>query len=78
MELWLLLAWTSSGAALHFTHLLMAWGVLSGPRTARWRYLGFLIPVLTPIVAWRGGNRLGPITWAVLLAIYVSARMVEV
>jgi len=45
---------------------------------AQWRYLGFLVPVLTPIVAWRGGNRLGPITWVLFLVIYLSARMVEV
>lgn len=77
MELWLLLAWALSGAALLFTHLLMAWRVLSGPLTARWRYLGFLVPILTPIVAWRGGNRLGPITWGLLLAIYLSARAIE-
>ena len=77
MELWLLLAWALSGAALLFTHLLMAWRVLSGPLTARWRYLGFLGPSLTPIGAWRGGNRLGPITWGLLLAIYLSARAIE-
>ena len=42
MELWLLLAWAVSGAALLFTHLLMAWGVLSGPLAARWRRGGAL------------------------------------
>ena len=56
----------------------MAWRVLIGPLAAPWRYLGFLIPFATPLVAWRGGNRLGPITWVLFLAIYVSARMVEV
>jgi len=56
----------------------MAWRVLAGPLTAQWRYVGFLVPVLTPIVAWRGGNRLGPITWVLFLVIYLSARMVEV
>ena len=78
MELWLLALWTVSGAALLFTHLLMAWRVLVGPLGAQWRYLGFLVPVFTPIVAWRGGNRLGPITWVLFLVIYLSARMIEV
>jgi hypothetical protein len=78
VELWLLVAWALSGAALLFTHLLMAWRVLSGPLAAQWRYLGFLVPVFTPIVAWRGGNRLGPLTWLLFLVIYISARMVEV
>ena len=78
MELWLLALWALSGAALLFTHLLMAWGVLSGPLAAQWRYLGFVVPVLTPIVAWRGGNRLGPITWVLFLVVYLSARMIEV
>ena len=78
MELWLLALWALSGAALLFTHLLMAWRVLSGPLAVHWRYLGFLVPILTPIAAWRGGNRLGPITWLLFLAIYVSARMIEV
>ena len=78
MELWLLVAWSLSGAALLFTHLLMAWRVLSGPLAAKWRYLGCLVPVLTPLVAWRGGNRLGPITWVLLLVIYLSARMIAV
>ena len=50
----------------------------NGRKAAQWRYLGFLVPVLTPIVAWRGGNRLGPITWVLFLVIYLSARMVEV
>ncbi len=77
MEIWLLVLWALSGAALLFTHLLMAWRVLSGPLAARWRYLGLLVPVLTPLVAWRGGNRLGPITWVLFLVIYVSARMIE-
>jgi hypothetical protein len=61
VELWLLVAWAVSGAALLFTHLLMAWRVLAGP-----------------LVAWRGGNRLGPITWVLFLVIYLSARMIEV
>lgn len=74
----MLVLWTASGAALLFTHLVMAWRVLSGPLAAQWRYLGFLIPILTPIVAWRGGNRLGPITWLMFLAMYISARMIEV
>ena len=78
VELWLLLAWSVSGALLLFTHLLMAWRVLSGPLAVQWRYLGFLVPFLTPIVAWRGGNRLGPLTWLLFLVIYISARMVEV
>ncbi|MDH3653729.1 MAG: hypothetical protein OEN21_05625 [Myxococcales bacterium] len=78
MELWLLALWALSGAALLFTHLLMAWRVLSGPLAAQWRYLGFLVPVFTPIVAWRGGNRLGPLTWVLFLVIYLSARMIEV
>jgi hypothetical protein len=78
VELWLLLAWALSGAALLFTHLLMAWRVLAGPLAAQWRYLGFLVPFLTPIVAWRGGNRLGPLTWLLFLVIYISARMVEI
>ncbi len=78
MELWLLALWSASGAALLFTHLLMAWRVLTGPLAAPWRYLGLLIPFATPLVAWRGGNRLGPITWVLFLVIYVSARMVEV
>jgi len=56
----------------------MAWRVLSGPLAAQWRYLGFLVPVFTPIVAWRGGNRLGPLTWFLFLVIYLSARMIEV
>jgi len=78
VELWLLVAWALSGAALLFTHVLMAWRVFAGPLGAQWRYLGFLVPFLTPIVAWRGGNRLGPITWLLFLVIYLSARMVEV
>lgn len=78
MELWLLALWSVSGAALLFTHLLMAWRVLTGPLSAIWRYLGFLIPFATPLVAWRGGNRLGPITWVLFLVIYLTARMVEV
>lgn len=78
MELWLLALWSVSGAALLFTHLLMAWRVLTGPLGTPWRYLGFLIPVATPLVAWRGGNRLGPLTWVLFLVIYVSARLVEV
>ncbi len=56
----------------------MAWRVLAGPLAAQWRYLGFLVPIFTPIVAWRGGNRLGPITWVLFLVIYLSARMAEV
>jgi hypothetical protein len=36
------------------------------------------VPVFTPLVAWRGGNRLGPITWVLFLVIYLSARMIEV
>jgi len=71
VELWLLALWALSGAALLFTHL-------AGPLGAQWRYLGFLVPVFTPIVAWRGGNRLGPITWVLFLVIYLSARMAEV
>lgn len=56
----------------------MAWRVLVGPLAAQWRYLGFLVPVFTPIVAWRGGNRMGPITWVLFLVIYLSARMIKV
>jgi hypothetical protein len=78
VELWLLALWSVSGAALLFTHLLMAWRVLTGPLAPTWRYLGFLIPFATPLVAWRGGNRLGPITWVLFVVIYLSARMVEV
>ncbi|MEM7435623.1 MAG: hypothetical protein AAF436_10765 [Myxococcota bacterium] len=78
MELWLLALWSVSGAALLFTHLLMAWRVLTGPLATPWRYLGFLVPVATPVVAWRGGNRLGPITWLLFVVIYASARLVEV
>ena len=78
MELWLLAFWALSGAALLFTHLLMAWRVLSGPLSTPWRYLGFLVPIFTPFVAWRGGNRLGPITWVLFLVVYLSARMVQV
>jgi hypothetical protein len=78
VELWLLALWALSGAALLFTHLVMAWRVLAGPLAAQWRYLGFLVPVLTPIVAWRGGNRLGPITWVLFLVVYLSARMIEI
>ena len=74
----MLALWALSGAALLFTHLLMAWRVLSGPLAAHWRYLGFLVPIFTPVAAWWGGNRLGPITWLLFLAIYVSARMIEV
>jgi hypothetical protein len=78
VELWLLALWALSGAALLFTHLVMAWRVLVGPLAAQWRYLGFLVPVFTPIVAWRGGNRMGPITWVLFLVIYLSARMIKV
>lgn len=78
MEFSLLALWIASGAALLFTHLLMAWRVFTGPLRTRWRYLGFLVPPATPLVAWRGGNRLGPITWVLFLVIYLSARMVQV
>jgi hypothetical protein len=78
VELWLLALWSVSGAALLFTHLLMAWRVLTGPLARPWRYLGFVVPFVTPLVAWRGGNRLGPMTWLLFLVIYASARLVEV
>ena len=77
MDLWLLVAWTVSGGVLLFTHLLMSWRVFAGPLDARWRYLGVLVPVFTPIAAWRGGNRLAPIAWLLLLLVYVSLRFVR-
>lgn len=77
MELSLLALWSVSGAALLFTHLIMAWRVFTGPLAAPWRYLGFLVPFVTPLVAWRGGNRLGPIVWLFFLVVYISARLME-
>lgn len=77
MELWLITAWTVSGALLLFTHLLLAWRVFSGPLDAVWRYLGVLIPFFTPIAAWRAGNRFAPVAWLLLLFLYISLRLVE-
>lgn len=75
MELWLLAAWIVSGTLLLFTHLLLAWRVFSGPLDAAWRYLGLLIPVFTPVAAWRTGNRVAALIWLLLLLVYISLRL---
>lgn len=78
MKLALLGAWIVCGAALLFVHLFMVWRVLGGPLSARWRYFGVFVPIATPVVAWRGGNRIVPILWSILLVGYVALRFWEV
>ena len=74
-DLALLLAIVLVGAAVLVAHLAILLRALRSSLPGKWKLLA-LIPVVTPVASWRGGARVGPILWGVLLVAYVVLRIV--
>ncbi len=68
--LWLVSIVTLLGACCLIFYAWLIWRVAFSEKLAIWQRLIGVIPVLTPIVAWRAGMRIEVIVWAVLLIAY--------
>ncbi|MDH5492446.1 MAG: hypothetical protein OEY14_10880 [Myxococcales bacterium] len=64
---------TLLGAGMLLAHLAALLAALRS-RQPRWMRAAAILPPLAPIVAWRGGARLGPLLWLLLLLAYLGAR----
>lgn len=62
-------------AAWMLTHLAALWLTLRSSIDSRWKWLS-LVPVLTPIAAWKAERRGAAITWGVLGVAYATLRIV--
>lgn len=64
------------GAVALVVHLAVLSAVLRAPELSRaWR-LGALLPLVTPIAAWRSGRRFAALAWGATILAYVVARLV--
>lgn len=70
-----LLAAILLGAAVLLAHLATLWVTLRSDVEARWKWLA-LVPVLTPVAAWRAGKRKATWAWLGLLTAYGLVRLV--
>lgn len=64
------------GAVAFVVHLAVLFTVLRAPELSRaWRY-GALLPLVTPVAAWRSGRRGAAVVWGVALLAYLLVRVV--
>ena len=76
-DTWLLLSWIVVGAAVLVAHAVLVWQVLRSddlPAGVRW---WALVPVVTPVLAFKAGGRWSLAVWALLLLTYVVLRSLE-
>lgn len=74
---WLLLSWILVGWVFLILHAVVFWQAARAKNVeARWRWLA-LIPPVAPVVAWKGGRRVAPILWSILLLAYLVLRAFE-
>ncbi len=63
------------GAVVLLVHLATLWGVLRSSLRPHWKGLA-LLPPLTPVAAWRAGQRKTAWAWLVSVAAYGLVRLV--
>ncbi len=74
---WLLLSWIVVGAAVLVAHVVLVWRVLrSDDLPARQRWWA-LLPLATPVLAFKAGRRWSLGAWVILLVTYVVLRLLE-
>ena len=62
-------------AALLVVHVALVGRVLTSAKTSKRERLASLVPLLTPVIAWRVARR-AVVAWGVLLALYLVLRVV--
>jgi hypothetical protein len=64
-------------AACIVTHIALVWRVIWHEKTThRQRLFAIVVPIVTPIFAWRLDQRRHVVTWGVLIALYGVLRLV--
>ena len=74
-DAWLLASWIVVGALVLVAHLGLLWTAWRAPTLTIGLKLLSLVPPLTPVMAWIGGARTGPIAWLVLVVLYTVLRL---
>ncbi len=61
------------GAAVMVAHVATLWVTIRSDVDRRWKWLA-LVPVVTPVSAWKAGKRGATIAWVAILATYLVVR----
>ncbi len=72
---WLLISAVLLFAAWILAHFALLARVLRSELTAGWKW-GSLVPVVTPVAAWKAEHRVGVVIWGVFLVAYIVIRIV--